>query len=118
MFSSGPVVLNSITEFKALRKSLRPLLNFFAYVLKYKQAIAFRQEVRMDGKARRQEIIRLLSRTSGPISGSSLSGMLGVSRQVIVQDIALLRTEHPILATAQGYLLHVPPHAAGGAHIL
>lgn len=63
----------------------------------------------MDGKTRRQEIIQRLTRATGPISGSSLASMLGVSRQVIVQDIALLRTEQPILATAQGYLLYTPP---------
>ena len=63
----------------------------------------------MDGKSRRQEIIRLLQRTTQPLSGSTLARQLGVSRQVIVQDIALLRTEHSILATAQGYLLYVAP---------
>ena len=33
----------------------------------------------------------------------------GVSRQVVVQDIALLRTEgYPIVSTAKGYLLNEP----------
>ena len=63
----------------------------------------------MDGKSRRQEIIKLLQQATQPLSGSSLAKKLGVSRQVIVQDIALLRTEHSILATAQGYLLYVAP---------
>lgn len=63
----------------------------------------------MDGNTRRQQIIRQLARASRPISGGTLANMLGVSRQVIVQDIALLRTKHPILATAQGYLLYAPP---------
>jgi len=63
----------------------------------------------MDGKARRQEIIRLLQHTDQPFSGSALAKQLGVSRQVIVQDVALLRTEYSILATAQGYLLYVAP---------
>ena len=63
----------------------------------------------MDGKARRQEIIRLLQVNTQPLSGSTLAKQLGVSRQVIVQDIALLRTEYSILATAQGYLLYVAP---------
>ena len=63
----------------------------------------------MDGKTRRQEIISLLQQTTQPLSGSALAKQLGVSRQVIVQDIALLRTEHSILATAQGYLLYVAP---------
>ena len=63
----------------------------------------------MDGKARRQEIIHLLQENTQPLSGSVLAKQLGVSRQVIVQDIALLRTEYSILATAQGYLLYVAP---------
>ena len=63
----------------------------------------------MDGKTRRQEILCLLTQASRPISGNTLANTLGVSRQVIVQDIALLRTERPILATAQGYLLYAPP---------
>lgn len=63
----------------------------------------------MDGKARRQEIIHLLQENTQPLSGSALAKQLGVSRQVIVQDIALLRTEYSILATAQGYLLYIAP---------
>ena len=62
----------------------------------------------MDGKMRRQQIIRELSRTSHILSGSALASKMGVSRQVIVQDIALLRTEYPILATAKGYVLYDP----------
>ncbi len=60
----------------------------------------------MDGKSRRQEIIHILLQADQPVSGSTLAGKLGVSRQVIVQDIALLRTKRPILATASGYLLY------------
>lgn len=60
----------------------------------------------MDGKTRRKQIIQELRGRTEPLSGSSLARKMGVSRQVIVQDIALLRTEYPILATAQGYLLY------------
>lgn len=60
----------------------------------------------MDGKTRRQHIIEELQQATQPLSGSCLASRMGVSRQVIVQDIALLRTEYPILATAQGYLLY------------
>lgn len=63
----------------------------------------------MDGKVRRQEIIQRLEQSTQPLSGSMLAKQLGVSRQVIVQDIALLRTQYSILATAQGYLLYVAP---------
>lgn len=60
----------------------------------------------MNNKERREQIIRMLTASGSPISGSRLASLLSVSRQVIVQDIALLRTEYPIFATAQGYLLY------------
>lgn len=64
----------------------------------------------MDGNTRRQAIIKELTQASAPLSGNTLAAKMSVSRQVIVQDIALLRTEYPILATAQGYVLYVPAH--------
>ena len=60
----------------------------------------------MDGQARRERIIELLQTKKEPIAGSRIAKLMGVSRQVIVQDIALLRTVYPILATAQGYILY------------
>ncbi|MBQ7840958.1 MAG: transcription repressor NadR [Lachnospiraceae bacterium] len=60
----------------------------------------------MNNKERREKIIQILKESQIPVSGSKLASMLSVSRQVIVTDIALLRTEYPILATAQGYLLY------------
>ena len=41
---------------------------------------------------RRKEIIRTLQTSKTPLSGTALGEKLGVSRQIIVQDIALLRT--------------------------
>ena len=61
---------------------------------------------KMSGKLRRTKILDVLKKESEPVSGSALAVMMGVSRQVIVQDITLLRTEYPILATAKGYLLY------------
>ena len=61
---------------------------------------------KIDGTIRRNKIIELLETESEPISGSALAKIMGVSRQVIVQDITLLRTAYPILATAKGYLLY------------
>ena len=61
---------------------------------------------KMDGKVRRNTIIEILKNEKNPISGSTLAGMTGVSRQVIVQDITLLRTEYEIFATAKGYFLY------------
>ena len=60
----------------------------------------------MTGEARRTEIRRLLLDTQQPLTGTALAKMLHVSRQVIVQDIALMRAEnHNILSTNKGYLL-------------
>lgn len=63
----------------------------------------------MDGVRRREEIIRILSENSypgRPIAGTELAGRLNVSRQVIVQDIALLRAVNKnILSTNKGYIL-------------
>ncbi|MGI5999138.1 MAG: transcription repressor NadR [Lutispora sp.] len=55
---------------------------------------------------RREEILSILSDRSAPITGTDLSKKTGVSRQVIVQDIAILRAKGlNIIATPQGYLL-------------
>lgn len=60
----------------------------------------------MTGEERRTKIIEILRQSSGPLSGSVIGEQTGVSRQVVVQDIALLRTQGvPIMATAKGYLL-------------
>lgn len=61
---------------------------------------------KMDGKKRRNKIVEILRNAEEPISGSVLAKKTGVSRQVIVQDITLLRTEYSIIATAKGYILH------------
>ena len=63
----------------------------------------------MDGKKRRQQIEHILRTASSPVPGKRLGQILGVSRQVIVQDMALLRTEgYRILSTARGYTLDEP----------
>lgn len=54
---------------------------------------------------RRQEILRLLAEGQ-PLTGQELARQFGVSRQVIVQDIAVLRAGGTdIISTPQGYLL-------------
>ena len=63
----------------------------------------------MEGKDRRERLIALLQQADTPISGTELAKQLGVSRQVIVQDVALLRAENcEILSTNKGYLLYQP----------
>ena len=60
----------------------------------------------LDGQGRRDQILELLSNTHTPISGTELSKIFGVSRQIIVQDIALLRAKNrEIISTNKGYLL-------------
>lgn len=58
----------------------------------------------MPSENRRKQILRLLQ--GQILNGSQLAKQLNVSRQVIVQDIALLRTSgYEILSTRQGYIL-------------
>ena len=63
----------------------------------------------MEGDERRQFILKLLAGSESPLSGTEIAGKCGVSRQIIVQDIALLRaTNKNILSTYRGYLLYQP----------
>lgn len=61
----------------------------------------------ISAEKRREELLQLLKYSVKPMSGSTLAKHFGVSRQVIVQDIALLRAvDKNILSTAKGYLLY------------
>lgn len=65
------------------------------------------------GDQRRIQLLRLLREHGAPLSGAALAKALGVSRQVIVQDIALIRAEnHSILSTNKGYIVRAdsPDH--------
>ncbi len=58
------------------------------------------------GDERRNEIILLLKNNVDPLTGGQLADHLNVSRQVIVQDISLLKAKNlPIMATSQGYIM-------------
>lgn len=60
----------------------------------------------MNSKKRREAIIKVLNQEEKAIKGTELAKFFNVSRQVIVQDIALLRAEgENIIATPQGYLI-------------
>jgi len=55
---------------------------------------------------RRKEICRLLENSKVALNGTELAKILGVSRQVIVQDIAVLKAgNYNIISTNRGYLL-------------
>ena len=59
----------------------------------------------MTGEERRAQILLKLKEQGPPLSGTALAKLFHVSRQVIVQDIALMRAEnHAILSTNKGYL--------------
>ncbi|MCI8633524.1 MAG: transcription repressor NadR [Lachnospiraceae bacterium] len=59
----------------------------------------------MDAAQRRERIIAMLDESDRPISGSEFAKRLGVSRQVVVQDMALLRAANRnILSTNKGYI--------------
>lgn len=60
---------------------------------------------KLDGKERREYIVQLLKSEQNPITGQVIAEVTGVSRQVIVTDIALLKaSDEPIIATNRGYL--------------
>ena len=60
----------------------------------------------MTGSKRREELINTIKSSTSPISGKTLAQLYDVSRQVIVQDIALLRTAgYDIISTNRGYIL-------------
>ena len=66
----------------------------------------------MDAEERRKEILRRLEASPAPLSGAELARSCAVSRQVVVQDIALLRREvHPIVGTHTGYVRRRPEGA-------
>lgn len=61
---------------------------------------------KMNGEERRKKIMNILSLSRTPVAGVKLAKDLDVSRQVIVQDIALLRANGTaIFSTNRGYLI-------------
>ena len=57
------------------------------------------------GEQRRQLLLDKLKETAEPLKGGELASLMGVSRQVIVGDMTLLKAKgEPIIATSQGYL--------------
>ena len=66
----------------------------------------------MRAEERRKAIATLLQTSEAPLSGGALSEQMGVSRQIIVQDIALLKAAgFDILSTHKGYVLASSPLA-------
>lgn len=72
----------------------------------------------MHGNERREQIIARLRNTDNPISGTRLAELLKVSRQVIVQDIALLKaTGYEVVSTSRGYSLALPQRHSKVFHV-
>lgn len=60
----------------------------------------------MNAQERRREILSCLNASQGPISAAALAERLGVSRQIIVGDVALLRAAgETVSATPRGYVV-------------
>lgn len=60
----------------------------------------------MNSTERREAILTKLKATNKTIKGTELASLFNVSRQVIVQDVALLRAQGvDIIATPQGYVI-------------
>ena len=75
-------------------------LFFMLYLILQKEVVK-----NMSGEDRRKQILEILKNEDGPLSGTELAKRLNVSRQVVVQDIALLRAvNRSIVATNKGYL--------------
>ena len=61
----------------------------------------------MNAAQRRERILTRLNSAGAPLSASTLAAELGVSRQIVVGDVALLRAGGAqIDATPRGYQLH------------
>lgn len=60
----------------------------------------------MNSLIRRKEIISHIAKISRPIKGVELANIFGVTRQVIVKDIAIIRAAGVnIIATPEGYMI-------------
>lgn len=64
----------------------------------------------MTGAERRDDIVERIRNSAVPVSGKELAQTYQVSRQVIVQDIALIRAAGSnIISTNRGYILNELP---------
>lgn len=60
----------------------------------------------MNGQERRRLIVEYIRKSEKPVSGTKLAEIFSVSRQVIVQDVALIRAGgYEITSTNRGYIL-------------
>lgn len=63
----------------------------------------------MDNKERRRRIAEILAGAKAPENATKLAERFGVTRQIIVSDVAILRAMgHPIVSEKRGYYLEKP----------
>lgn len=64
----------------------------------------------MNANERRAQIEQILREANTPLSASALATQFGVSRQIVVGDVALLRAGGlNVLATPRGYVMEAQP---------
>lgn len=64
----------------------------------------------MKSDERRKSIVNFLLSEKRPVSGGELSKKYGVSRQIIVKDISVLKEQgNDIVALSSGYVIHSSP---------
>lgn len=67
----------------------------------------------MKASERRSEILSFIGNSDNPVPANALSEKFNVSRQVIVQDVAILRANgYDVTATNRGYVLNVKIQAS------
>ncbi len=64
----------------------------------------------MKKRKRQEDILKTLRSARNPVSGTALAEIFRVSRQSIVQDIAVLKAaDYNIISTNKGYIIVDPP---------
>ena len=60
----------------------------------------------LSGQERREQILKILKNSGQPVAGTDLARKLEVSRQIIVQDMALIRANGvDVMSTHRGYVI-------------
>ena len=60
----------------------------------------------LSGQERREQILKILKNSGQPVAGTDLARKLEVSRQIIVQDMALIRANgEDVISTHRGYVI-------------
>lgn len=76
-------------------------------------------EKEINNTERRKLLLTLIKNSEKPLSGTELGKKTGVSRQVVVQDIALLRTQgYPILSTTKGYYIEDDKNTSSNTRLI